>query len=354
MLSSNFPSGRPLPSDRYSVRCRASPGSGFSHPTSCVRWCFPVLFLLIGTAACPAQKQLFAALNNSKGYVVGATLQESGIFRYDGDTTWSHIGWNHPFIGGIAFADGADGTIHVAAGNGEMRSMDGGDTWKITTGWQVTEAQDIALDYRDRERIYLATAYGIWISRNDGESWRQVTDDYTQAVVADIFGERRAIAAAERGLMLTEDGGDSWRHVGPETAMVDVAQSVYHPPEWIAASRSKGVFRSHDDGETWTIALQFDSGATAVAIDPDQTRHQSAATWGQGLFVSEDGGVTWTNRTRGLPTPYLVETIFDANRGDGLWVATREEGIYYSEDLGRTWTYAGLTGTMVFDMVYPE
>lgn len=316
--------------------------------------CLAFVLIAAGLTPALAQQHLYVALNNSKGYVVGARLQQSGIFRYDGDTTWTHIGWNHPSISGIAFADSASGTIHVSAGNGEMRSFDGGKSWKITTGWEVTEAQHIALDRFDRDRVYLATSYGIWLSLDDGETWRQSYGDYTQAIAADVLRERRAIAATEGGLQLTENGGDSWRRVGPATPMIDVAESASQDMDWIAGSRSKGVLRSLDGGLNWTIALALDSTVTAVAIDPANVNHQAAATWGLGLYVSTDGGKSWTARRNGLPTRVLVKTIFDANGSGRLWAATGEEGIFYSDDLGRTWAYAGMPGTMVFDMVYAE
>jgi len=301
-----------------------------------------------------AQPQLYVTLNNSKGYVVGAKLQQSGIFRYAGDTTWTHIGWNHPFISGLAFVDDAAGTIQASAGNGQMRSLDGGQTWRITTGWEVTETQHIAIDHADRSRIYLATAYGIWVTPDGADSWQQATSDYAQAVAADVSSDGRAIAATEHGLMLTSDGGASWRLVGTETPMVDVAQSVSEPMQWIAGSRSDGILRSTDGGETWSQSLDTDSSASGVAIDPFNDLIMSAVTWGGGAFVSADGGATWLKKTAGLPTPYLVETSFDAGGSGRLWVATREEGVFLSDDLGESWTYAGMTGTMVFDMVFAE
>ena len=126
---------------------------------------------------------------------------------------------------GLTFAGNADGTIHAAAGNGEMRSFDGGASWKITTGWDVTESQHIALDRTDRARVYLATAYGIWLSTDEGDTWKQVHDDFTQALTSDVSADRRVIAATEHGLLLTENGGESWKLVGPESAMIDVGQS---------------------------------------------------------------------------------------------------------------------------------
>lgn len=312
-----------------------------------------IVSVVLSATACFAQQDLYVALSNSKGYVVGAKLQQSGIFKYDRDSTWSHIGWNHPRIMGLVFADKAGGTMHVAAGNGEMRSFDGGANWKITTGWEVTESQHIALDRTDRARVYLATAYGIWLSPDDGDTWKQVHGDFTQALASDVSADRRLIAATEHGLMLTENGGESWKLVGPESAMIDVGQSNSNPLEWIAGSRLEGILRSTDGGLNWTVALALEASAAGVSIDPSDFHHQAAVTWGDGIYVSEDGGETWVRRT-GLPTSYLVETIFDANMTGRLWVATREEGIFYTDNLGATWVYAGFTGTMVYDMVFAE
>ena len=76
-------------------------------------------------------------------------------------------------------------------------------------------------------------------------------------------------------------------------------------------------------------------------------------TYGSGVHLTEDGGASWNDITAGLPITYLVECIFAPSDGR-LWVATKDEGIFYTDDSGATWTYAGMTGTMVFDMVFVD
>ena len=88
-------------------------------------------------------------------------------------------------------------------------------------------------------------------------------------------------------------------------------------------------------------------------VDPANPDIMAATTWGEGLWISEDGGDTWAMQ-EGLPTPILIEGIFDANGSGRLWIATKEEGIYHTDDLGQSWTYAGFNGTMVYDMVFAE
>ncbi len=304
-----------------------------------------------------AQSTLYVGLSNSKGYVVGAKLSESGMFRYEGDTTWAHIGWNHPSMAGLAFKDKADGVIWASAGNGGMRSLDGGKSWRITTDWRVTESQNISIDVEDRDHVYLATAYGIWLTRDGGETWAEANTGfakkYTQAVVPDQEQSMRALAATEGGIYITENGGDNWTRVGLGIPMFTVHQSAAAPEIWLSGGRTGGVQRSTDNGETWSTVLLLDSDVMRVTIDPANPEVMAAATWGEGIWISEDGGDNWSERD-GLPTRILIEGLFDANGSGRLWVATKEEGIYHTDDLGQSWAYAGMNGTMVYDMVFAE
>ncbi|HEX9659698.1 MAG TPA: hypothetical protein VGA18_05325 [Rhodothermales bacterium] len=311
---------------------------------------------VLTVAIASAQPTLYVGLSNSKGYVVGAKLQESGLFRYSGDTSWVHIGWNHPFVSGVAYG-GPSGTWHLASGNGALRSADDGESWKITTGWRVTEAQHIAIDHFDPILVYLATSYGIWRSLDDGVTWSEsslgLPQNYTQAIAPDRKAARRVVAATEAGIYVSDNSAAEWRQVGPSAAMIDVEQSAADHDRWIAGSRSGAVYLSTDGGLTWSLVTQADSEVTGVAADPSNGARFAFVTYGGGAHLTEDGGATWRDVTEGLPLPYLVETVF-APTGGRLWVATKEEGIYHTDDGGASWTYAGMTGTMVFDMVFVD
>ncbi|MGA7304792.1 MAG: hypothetical protein WBW88_07955 [Rhodothermales bacterium] len=304
-----------------------------------------------------AQSTLYVGLGNSKGYVVGAKLQESGLFRYVQDTTWAHMGWNHPFVSGIAYGK-TTGTWHLATGNGEFRSADGGKTWKITTGWRVTEAQHIAIDHFDEHLIYLATSYGIWHSVDDGMTWYEssegMKEHYTQAIVTDRKTPRRALAATEGGVYVTSDASAHWALVGPVAPMIDIAQSAANPDRWITGSRAGSAYLSKDGGVTWNLSKDADSEVTGVAADPTSADRFAFVTYGSGAFLTEDAGQSWRQIGDGLPTPYLDELVFDPNAPGRLWIGTKEAGIFHSDDSGATWTYAGMNGTMVYDMVFVD
>ena len=321
-----------------------------------------LIFLLLFAGTAEAQDAvLYAGLIKSKGYVVGSPLSASGLHRFDGDTTWTHIGWNHPRISAIA-ADPTDPEVlYLAAGNGGLRSRDGGQSWVLVTDWRVTESQGIAVDPNAPDHVYIATAYGIWRSEDGGETWTEsntgFAEKYTQTVVVDREQAGRLLAATDGGIYISENGAQSWSLAGAEGSHInDLQQSESHPAIWIAATRDEGVLLSSDHGKTWRFA-QGDIGTTtlhAVAIDPFDAQNMAAAGWKTGVFVSTDGGQSWTQRQEGLPIPDFYELVFDANVPGRLWAATLEEGIYHSDDMGQSWDYAGLDGTVVFDMVFIE
>ncbi|HET6569066.1 MAG TPA: hypothetical protein VFG50_13960 [Rhodothermales bacterium] len=327
-----------------------------------------MLLLLAGSIAASAtadracaQPQLYAGLIRTQGYVVGSPLSESGLYRLTGDSTWVHVGWNNPRISAIASDPTDPDVLYLGAGNGVLRTEDGGRSWRITTDWHVTEAQDIAVDPNAPEQVYVATPYGIWRSRDHGQTWTGpaavLPPDrmFTQTLAIDRTRAGRLFAGTWDGLFLSEDGGASWAAVSPfDGPVLDVEQSPNAPGVWLAGAQGNGVFRSGDGGRTWQRVggSLSDKVVYSVAMDPLNARNMAAAGWGTGVYVSTDGGETWARRGSRLPVQNVYEVLFDAVRPGRLWAATVEQGIFRSDDLGRTWQPAGMDGTLVFDMTF--
>ena len=224
---------------------------------------------------------LYAGLVNSKGYVVGAKLSASGMYQFGRDTTWHHIGLNHPRVSAIAFDPTNPEVIFMACGNGALRSLDRGKHWKITTDWRVTETQDICVDPNDPQSFYLATAYGIFRTHDQGESWAEsntgLPKKYTQVIAADRNQKGRLLAATEGGICLSTDGAKTWTVVGAKGMITsDVKQSASQPSIWIAGTDSNGVLLSNDNGLSWRFAEG--SVKTNQSIQLPST-HLTPITW---------------------------------------------------------------------------
>src|SRR5205085_12578519 len=83
------------------------------------------------------------------------------------------------------------------------------------------------------------------------------------------------------------------------------------------SSEDRGVYKTTDAGKTWSKVLYVnpDTGATDIAIDPQEPRFVYASTWqfrrkpyfftsggpGSGIYKSTDSGKSWKKITRGLP-----------------------------------------------------
>ncbi|MEZ4699040.1 MAG: hypothetical protein R2834_01820 [Rhodothermales bacterium] len=316
--------------------------------------------LLVAGLVAPARAQhrLYAGLIQNKGYVVGAPLTDAGFHVFAGDSTWTHIGWKIPRVFGIAFDPSDPRTIYLAAGNGLLRSFDGGASWRIVTDWRITEVQDVEVDPQRPERIYLSSADGVWRSHDRGDTWAfiggEVLNRYVQAVEVDRSASGRLLAGAEHGLYRSEDDGATWTRVAEVDDVMDIQQSASEPGVWLAGMARGGVMASNDGGRTWTRARGRTQQQTfyGVAIDPANARRMAAVGWDTGVLISANGGRTWKRTGDRLPVDDFYEVIFDPDVSGRIWVATVEAGIFYSDDDGKRWTSAGMFGTLVFDMTF--
>lgn len=317
------------------------------------------LLLIAGQTTAQTNSVLYATLVKTKGYVGGSKLSASGLYRFNGDSTWTHIGWNNPRVYGITADPKNSKIIYLACGNGVLRTLNGGQSWRMTTDWRITEVLDVSVDPTSPQNVYAATAYGIWRSGDRGENWFEsnsgLTKKYSQSIEVDRTKTKRIFTGTEGGLYLSNDGAWLWYLVGPKDIMVlDIQQSRSFPHIWLAGAEKKGVLISKDEGKTWHKASGPINHASiySVAIDPFDAKNMAAAGWDTGFFISTDEGQNWRQYKEGLPTPNIYDSIFDANYPGQLWVATVEEGIFKSTDLAKSWQYHGMSGALIFAMIF--
>jgi photosystem II stability/assembly factor-like uncharacterized protein len=178
------------------------------------------------------------------------------------------------------------------------------------------------------------------------------------------------VAMSTGGVYNTRDGGESWQpgnkgihaYFLPHDEWPEFGQCVHKvardsaTPTRLYAQNHKGVYRSDDDGETWTSieqGLPTNFGMTAVAnpargdsvwlvpIASDGERIPPDAT----LQVqrTDDAGGTWTTQSTGLPSPSFTNVLRDAAGTDthdqpGLYVGTRNGEVYASTDGGESFS----------------
>ena len=239
---------------------------------------------------------------------------------------------------------------------------------------------------RPNEYYFGATGGGVWKTTNAGKDWTCVSDGFfnvaTVGAVAvapsnpDIVyagtGERdiRGDISHGDGVYRSDDAGKTWRHVGLEDTET-ISRIVVDPrdPNVVYAAAlghvygftgRRGVFKSTDGGQTWSVSLPgFEkAGAVDLVLDGKNPNVLLAATWeawrtpyslnsggpGSRIFKSTNSGQSWTDITQnpGLPSGTIGKiglsiSPVDPNRYFAM-VENLDGGLFRSDDAGQTWT----------------
>lgn len=299
---------------------------------------------------------LYAAVLETRNYVVGAANAPSGLYRRDG-TAWTHLGWRNVRAFGLLVDPGDPAVLYLAGGNGVLRSGDGGATWRVTTGWRITEVLALAAG---AGHLYAATAHGIWRSDDAAATWMRFNDGlaiprdtFVQAIATDRAAPHRVLAGMETGLHWSDSTG-AWTPVGPRVPIRALQQHPHDAACWLAATEDHGLLRSDDGGAHWQAVPDVPVGATfyAVAHDPTDPARLAAAGFQTGLRLSRDGGRSWKHQPLPDPSLSVHALAFDADVPGRLWIGLVGSGLITTDDGGHTYGDVTLPETTVYALAF--
>lgn len=173
--------------------------------------------------------------------------------------------------------------------------------------------------------------------------WQQtpLNDVAVNALFVANSGEVFA-ATASKGIYRSVDNGISWQKsdTGMNNLAVfdlveDTGGSLY------AATNGDGVFRSIDGGANWSpVNSGLNNPAVlSLAVNP-LDNSLIAGTVGGGIFQLINGGTSWQHSVNGLPLNSTIYDLFAHN--NMLYAATGGQGLFFSADGGASWTLSGL------------
>lgn len=141
-------------------------------------------------------------------------------------------------------------------------------------------------------------------------------------------------AATSAGLYVSGDEGKSWRG-GPVLGETDFVAVEAQLPLVVAATR-KRLLISQDGGENWYPALvpSFVTKIHGVTLDPNSNLWLATR---EGAFRSSDHGDRWKHVLSGLPATNVVSIFYDAEGKRLLATAASSHSLYESTDYGRSW-----------------
>ncbi len=255
---------------------------------------------------------------------------DTGLFvSHDRGSRWERVGTQGdiPTIWSLAI-DPVDPNILFAGTrpSGLYRSRDGGQHWEMLNAAIARECSigetfvtAVVVDPADHRTIWAGVEIdGIYRSRDGGNTWTHLENGLHDPDIHDMVlaatQPRRLYASTESELFISENEGESWKAVGirqkwplPYARGLRVKTddpSVLYAGCGQTTTGEKGyVLRSSDFGETWdTLAFPADTNATiwGLATNPaDPNRIVAFSLFGE-VHITEDAGASWRKVSRGF------------------------------------------------------
>src|SRR6266576_3176372 len=281
----------------------------------------------------------------------------------------------------------ANGSVDSQAGQGILKTTDGGASWSLL-GQTIFAGQHIGGLAIDRntsgasQRVYAAADEGLYASVVGGATWtrnsqiasqltpavvngvtQQPSGDMTQ-VIQDSSGSFWAVASdfcrTEYGDILTSADGNTWvnhyaaAHPPAATRIglgVGTGGVAYASIAGCPSGSLAGLQKTVDGGATWTAmstsALGFTdpftiAGASqgwydnAVAVDPSNAG--TMVVGGITAMLTKDAGASYTDVIRpysgGVVHPDFHALLFSS----GALLVANDGGLWKTTDLGTSWT----------------
>jgi photosystem II stability/assembly factor-like uncharacterized protein len=328
--------------------------------------------------------------------VIYVGAPEGGVWKSnDGGLTWNttfdfmpRIGVSsiaiHPYNSDIIYAGTGDRDAFDCKSIGLLKSTDAGNTW-VQTGFHPTSpdynnVNKILINPLNPNNILIATYYGVYRSKNSGNSWVQVYNGEIKNLKYRP-NDTSVVYGCSNVFIRSENSGASFTEViqfPPDNSRIEIDVTKSNPSVVYALvgksdNTFEGLYKSSDNGQTFTQnsstpnILGYDplgndnSGQAwydlAIAASPDN--ENDIYTGGVNIWKSTDAGQNWqicTEWYTGSGYNYIhCDIHYMQFYGDTLFVGS-DGGIFYTPDLTNSWVdlSAGLGITQFYSFGQSE
>jgi ligand-binding sensor domain-containing protein len=231
-----------------------------------------------------------------------------------------------------------DGLLLAATDGGVFVSRDEGQTWQ-GAGDGLTAANVTSL-LAVGDRLYAGTNLGVFVSQDQGQTWRATAKEVSLTDVKTLLEvDGQLYAGTGEGVFISSNAGLAWRKIGEdnEVSITNVITLLEVNGRLYAGTDGQGVFVSQIGVHQWQAVNEGLANLRVWSMVAAQGRLY-AGTYRGGVFISENGGQSWHAATTGLANS-IVWSLLDIE--GRLYAGTAGQGVFVSDDGGERWEQSG-------------
>ena len=233
----------------------------------------------------------------------------------------------------------------------------------VSAGLPNEEIMGLSIDKKSPENnrtLYVTALKDVYKSTNDGNSWVKVLDcNGCRFTAVDQFNKNIVYAGGEKGFWRSMNGGSNWTDVSDSqmktsggfnfwdsdySGVFDIKTDPNNK-NWVyvtALGNNKGLFRSKNNGTTWTKILT-DNFMRKVAIVPQNSNviyATSSSAFEDGYYNSKSNGIwfsdkggkegSWVQQNKGMAFPYALAVAIDYTPTPTVFVGSPGTGFQKS------------------------
>lgn len=294
----------------------------------------------------------------------------NGVYRsLDGGRNWTYLGLDktekihriclHPTNPDVAYVAALGTNWGENPERGVFRTRDGGKTWdKVLFVDNKTGCADLVMDPTNPDKLFAALwenrrwpwsfksggpGSGIYVSRNGGEDWTQITD-HDGLPKGELGRIGLAIApsrpstvyayveAKENAICRSDDGGATWRTVGTGDNIGN--RPFYYADLRVDPKDPERVYSlwslvsvSNDGGKTFNVLVPFAEvhpDHHEMWIHPERPEFLINGNDG-GIAISHDHGLTW-KYVHNLPLAQFYHVRVDMEHPFNIYGGLQDNG----------------------------